>query len=340
MAKDTGTQTIVVAASEDGERVDRVLAGQSGLSRSRLKALILAGEITIDGRTIRDPAHRVNAGAAIAVRVPPPADPMPRAEQIALAVVYEDSELIVIDKPAGLVVHPAAGNWTGTLVNALIAHCGDSLSGIGGVRRPGIVHRLDKDTSGLLVVVKTDAAHRALAAQFADHGRSGPLERGYLAFVWGAPNRPKGRIEAKIARHPHARDKMAVRERGRHAVTHWEVAERYFGAGPDPVASLLACRLETGRTHQIRVHLAHIGHPLLGDGVYGPGFKTKAALLGPAARDALARLDRQALHAHMLGFEHPKTRHFLQFRSELPVELARLRDSLAKNGPQKAAGTG
>jgi 23S rRNA pseudouridine1911/1915/1917 synthase len=340
MAKDTGTQTIVVAASEDGERVDRVLAGQAGLSRSRLKALILAGEIAIDGRTIRDPAHRVNAGAAIAVRVPPPADPVPRAEEIALAVVYEDSELIVIDKPAGLVVHPAAGNWTGTLVNALIAHCGDSLSGIGGVRRPGIVHRLDKDTSGLLVVAKTDAAHRALAAQFADHSRAGPLERGYLAFVWGAPDRPKGRIEAKIARHPHARDKMAVRERGRHAVTHWEVAERYFGAGSDPVASLLACRLETGRTHQIRVHLAHIGHPLLGDGVYGPGFKTKAALLGPAARDALARLDRQALHAHMLNFEHPKTRHFLQFHSELPVELARLRDSLAKNGPQKAAGTG
>ena len=340
MAKDTGTQTIVVAAGEDGERVDRVLAGQSGLSRSRLKALILAGEIAIDGRTIRDPAHRVNAGASIAVRVPPPADPVPRAEEIALTVVYEDSELIVIDKPAGLVVHPAAGNWTGTLVNALIAHCGDSLSGVGGVRRPGIVPRLDKDTSGLLVVATTDAAHRALAAQFADHGRAGSLERGYLAFVWGAPDRPKGRIEAKIARHPHARDKMAVRERGRHAVTHWEVAERYFGAGPDPVASLLACRLETGRTHQIRVHLAHIGHPLLGDGIYGPGFKTKAALLGPAARDALARLDRQALHAHMLGFEHPKTRDFLEFHSELPVELARLRDSLANNGPQKAAGTG
>jgi len=340
MAQDTGTQTIVVAASEDGERVDRVLAGRAGLSRSRLKALILAGEIAIDGRTIRDPAHRVNAGASITVRVPPPADPVPRAEAIELAVVYEDAELIVIDKPAGLVVHPAAGNWTGTLVNALIAHCGDSLSGIGGVRRPGIVHRLDKDTSGLLVVAKTDAAHRALATQFADHGRVGPLERGYLAFVWGAPDRPKGRIEANIARHPHARDKMAVRQGGRHAVTHWEVAERYFGAGPDPVASLLACRLETGRTHQIRVHLAHIGHPLLGDSVYGPGFKTKAALLGPGARDALARLDRQALHAHMLGFEHPKTRHFLEFHSELPVELARLRDSLGKNGAQKTAGIG
>src|ERR1700687_1936385 len=252
MAKDTGTQTIVVAAGEDGERVDRVLAGQSGLSRSRLKALILAGEIAIDGRTIRDPAHRVHAGAAIAVRVPPPADPVPRAEEIALAVVYEDPELIVIDKPAGLVVHPAAGNWTGTLVNALIAHCGDSLSGIGGVRRPGIVHRLDKDTSGLLVVAKTDAAHRALAAQFADHGRTGPLERGYLAFAWSAPDRPKGVIdepmdrppsarggratlpspgsaphrprvviEKRIDRHPSARERMAVRPQGRPSVTHW-----------------------------------------------------------------------------------------------------------------------
>jgi 23S rRNA pseudouridine1911/1915/1917 synthase len=206
------------------------------------------------------------------------------------------------------------------------------------VKRPGIVHRLDKDTSGLLVVAKTDAAHRTLAAQFADHGRTGPLQRGYLAFVWGTPDRPKGRIEAPIGRHSHARDKMAVREGGRHAVTQWEVAERYPGPGRDPVASLLACRLETGRTHQIRVHLAHIGHPLLGDRVYGPGFKTKAALLGPEARDALAQLDRQALHAHMLSFEHPKTRHFLEFHSELPVELARLRDSLARNGPSKAGG--
>src|SRR5437588_10129553 len=261
MVQDVGTQTIVVAASEDGERVDRVLAGRGGLSRSRLKALILAGEIAIDGRTIRDPAHRVNAGVSIALHVPPPTDPAPGPEAIRLAIIYEDAELIVIDKPAGLVVHPAAGNWTGTLVNALIAHCGDSLSGIGGVKRPGIVHRLDKDTSGLLVVAKTDAAHRSLAAQFADHGRAGPLERGYLAFVWGSPDRPKGRIEAKIARHPHARDKMAVREGGRPAVTEWAVAERYCGVGPDPVAALLACRLETGRTHQIRVHLAAIRHP-------------------------------------------------------------------------------
>src|SRR6266700_3833637 len=227
-AKSGGTAFAASLPAGSGGKAAGFASGGRGAfpSRSRLKALILAGEIAIDGRTIRDPAHRVNAGAAITVRAPPPADPAPGPEAITLAVVYEDAELIVIDKPAGLVVHPAAGNWTGTLVNALIAHCGDSLSGIGGVKRPGIVHRLDKDTSGLLVVAKTDAAHRALAAQFADHGRTGPLERGYLAFVWGAPDRPKGRIEAPIARHPHARDKMAVREGGRHAVTRWEVAER------------------------------------------------------------------------------------------------------------------
>ena len=195
--------------------------------------------------------------------------------------MFEDDELIVIDKPAGLVVHPAAGNWTGTLVNALIAHCGESLSGVGGVKRPGIVHRLDKDTTGLMVVAKTDRAHRALSRQFADHGRTGPLRRGYLAFVWGVPDRPRGTIDKPIDRHPHARDKMAVREGGREAITHWEVLERYSGTDGAPVASLLACRLETGRTHQIRVHLASIGHPLLGDDVYGPGFKTKANQLGP-----------------------------------------------------------
>src|SRR6266498_2262382 len=222
MAKDA-TQTIVVAASEDAERLDRVLAAHAGLSRSRLKALILAGEIAIDGRTIRDPAHRVNAGASSALRMPPPADPIPRAETIELAVVYEDAELIVIDKPAGLVVHPAAGNWSGTLVNALIAHCGASLSGIGGVRRPGIVHRLDKDTSGLLVVAKTDAAHRLLAAQFADHGRTGPMQRGYMAFIWGVPNRQRGTVDAPIDRHPFAREKMAVRDSGCEAITHWEL---------------------------------------------------------------------------------------------------------------------
>jgi 23S rRNA pseudouridine1911/1915/1917 synthase len=225
-------------------------------------------------------------------------------------------------------VHPAAGNRSGTLVNALIAHCGASLSGIGGEKRPGIVHRLDKETSGLLVVAKTDRAHRALSAQFADHGRAGPLRRGYLAFVWGVPERPRGIIDKPIGRHPHAREKMAVRAGGREAVTHWEVLERYLGGNGKPVASLLACRLETGRTHQIRVHLASIGHPLLGDEVYGGGFKTKAAQLPPGAREALSALARQALHAHLLVFEHPLGGNVLEFRSELPDGLSRLHISL------------
>jgi 23S rRNA pseudouridine1911/1915/1917 synthase len=322
---------ILIAGDEAGERLDRVLAARiEELSRSRLKALILDGEVAIDGSTIRDPGYRVKSGQAIVVRVPLPAPAEPAAEQIALDIMFEDDDIIVIDKPAGLVVHPAAGNWTGTLVNALIAHCGESLSGIGGVRRPGIVHRLDKDTSGLMVVAKTDRAHRALAAQFAEHGRAdGGLKRGYFAIVWGVPERPKGTIDAPIDRHPRARDKMAVREGGRDAVTHWQVLERYAGLGGRPVASLLACRLDTGRTHQIRVHLAHIGHPLLGDSVYGPGFKTKAAQLSPPAREALDALGRQALHAYLLGFEHPTTGDSLEFRSELPAELGRLRDVLA-----------
>jgi 23S rRNA pseudouridine1911/1915/1917 synthase len=324
---------VAVEAAESGERLDRLLAARVALSRTRLKALILAGAVAVGGRTIRDPGHRVNAGDAVTVAVPPPEPAAPEGEAIALAIVHEDADLIVIDKPAGLVVHPAAGNRTGTLVNALIAHCGASLSGIGGVARPGIVHRLDKDTSGLLVVAKNDPTHQALSRQFADHGRSGPLVRGYLAFVWGVPDRPQGTIDAPIDRHPHARDKMAVRQGGREAVTHWEVLERYQGAEGRPVASLLACRLETGRTHQIRVHLAHIGHPLLGDDVYGAGFKTKAAHLGPTARESLADLGRQALHAYLLGFDHPSLGEFLEFRSELPADLARLRHELAARGP-------
>src|SRR6201981_616872 len=232
--------SVLVAPDEAGERLDRVLARHlADLSRSRLKTLIEAGTVEVDGHTIRDPSHRVNSGAAIKVDVPPPRPARPEGEAIPRQVVYEDDDMIVIDKPAGLVVHPAAGNWTGTLVNALIAHCGESLSGFGGVKRPGIVHRLDKDTSGLMVVAKTDRAHAALARQFADHGRAGPLRRGYLAFVWGAPERPRGTIDKPIARHPHSRVRMAAREGGRPAVTHWEVLERYAGADGAPVASLL-----------------------------------------------------------------------------------------------------
>jgi 23S rRNA pseudouridine1911/1915/1917 synthase len=328
------SETVVIAADEAGERLDRVLAARiEGLSRSRLKTLILNGQVTTGGRTIRDPGHRVNAADEILVAVPPAEDAKPQAEAIALNIVFEDDDIIVIDKPRGLVVHPAAGHRVGTLVNALIAHCGDSLSGIGGVRRPGIVHRLDKDTSGVMVVAKTDRAHRVLAAQFADHGRQGPLQRGYLAFVWGVPSRPKGIIDAAIERHPHARDRMAVRAGGRRAVTHWQVLERYPGDNGKPIASLLECRLETGRTHQIRVHLAHAGHPLLGDTNYGAGFKTKAAHLPLPAREALDALGRQALHAYLLAIEHPAVGKLLEFRSELPGDLRRLRHALAMASP-------
>ena len=318
-----------MTAAQKGDRLDRTLAQASDLSRSRLKNLILEGAVTVGERTIRDPGHRVNAGDAISVTIPPDAPAEPQGEDIPLAIVHEDDSLIVIDKPKGLVVHPAAGNQSGTLVNALIAHCGASLSGIGGVKRPGIVHRLDKDTTGLMVVAKTDKAHRSLSAQFADHGRSGDLEREYLAFVWGTPDRPKGSIDAPLGRHSHARDKQAIRPDGRQAVTHWELLEKYPGIDGKPVASLLACRLETGRTHQIRVHLAHLGHPLLGDDTYGPGFKTKAVHLTENGRQALQALGRQALHAHILGFQHPMTHDVVRFQSRLPDDLSDLRHSLA-----------
>jgi 23S rRNA pseudouridine1911/1915/1917 synthase len=320
---------VIVEGDEGSARLDRVLAARlSELSRSRLKALILAGKVTVQNAPVSDPAYHVTPGDTIAIDVPEPSPPEPSGENIALEIVYEDDDIIVIDKPKGLVVHPAAGHETGTLVNALIAHCGASLSGIGGVRRPGIVHRLDKDTTGLLVVAKNDAAHQSLSAQFADHGRSGAMRRGYLAFVWGVPNRQRGTVNAPIDRHPRAREKMAVREGGREAVTHWEMVEGFNGRGGKPVAALLACQLETGRTHQIRLHLAHIGHPLMGDSVYGAHFKTKASHLGAQSQTALAALGRQALHAYLLALEHPKTGVILEWISDLPEDLTYLRNSL------------
>ena len=325
---------VTVAGDEGSSRLDRVLAVRlPELSRSRLKALILAGQVSIinvalKNAPIRDPAYHVAAGDTITIDVPPAVAAEPAGEDIALDIVYEDDDIIVLDKPRGLVVHPAAGHETGTLVNALIAHCGSSLSGIGGVRRPGIVHRLDKDTTGLMVVAKNDRAHQSLTEQFADHGRTGAMRRGYMAFVWGVPNRLRGTVDAPIDRHPHAREKMAVREGGREAVTHWEAQETFSGRSGKPIAALLACQLETGRTHQIRVHLAHIGHPLMGDSVYGPHFKTKASHLGPRSQAVLAALDRQALHAYLLTLEHPRTGAILEWISDLPADLAALRNSL------------
>lgn len=321
--------SLTVTETEGGTRIDRLLAARlAPLSRTRIQRLVAEGQVLNGARVVGDAAERVNAGDAITVTLPPPEPAEPEPEDIPLSVAYEDDALIVIDKPAGLVVHPAPGNWSGTLVNALLHHCGASLSGIGGVRRPGIVHRLDKDTSGLLVVAKTDVAHQSLAAQFADHGRTGALERAYLAFVWGVPGH-RGTVDAPIDRHPGSRVKMAVRQSGREAITHWNLVETFADANGTPLASLVECQLETGRTHQIRVHMAHLGHPLLGDEVYGLGFRTKLSKLSPDARAALESLGRQALHAARLGFEHPVTGEVLSFESDLPPELERLRATLS-----------
>jgi len=314
-----------VSDAEAGSRLDKLLAQRvADLSRARIQSLIRAGHVSGGGATIGDGSYRVKPGETFTITLPEPEPAIPAAEEIPLAVVYEDDDVIVIDKPAHLVVHPGAGHSGGTLVNALIAHCGDSLSGIGGVKRPGIVHRLDKGTSGLLVVAKNDAAHRALSAQFASHGADGKLQRAYLALVWGRPLRPRGAISARLARSTANRTKIAVTrgEGGRHAVTHYDVIETMeTQAGP---VSLLRLELETGRTHQIRVHLAHIGHPVLGDETYASGFKAKAGKLGTSAQAALEALQRQALHAAELGFEHPATGAQLSFSSPLPEDLETL----------------
>ncbi len=325
---DNATESVTITASETGERVDRVLAAHlATLSRSRLKALILAGQVKIAARTIRDPATAVKSGDVVTVTLPPPEPAAPKGETIPLNIVYEDDSIIVIDKPKGLVVHPAAGHASGTLVNALIAHCGASLSGIGGVKRPGIVHRLDKDTTGLMVVAKTDKAHRALSRQFAEKG--GRASQARLSRIrLGRAGAPERHIDVPLGRHPHARDRQAVRDDGRAAVTHWQVLEQFPGSDGKPVAALLACTLETGRTHQIRVHLAHAGHPILGDATYATGFRTKSSRLAPEARSALEALGRQALHAYLLAIEHPETGDLLEFQSELPGDLRRLRHAL------------
>ncbi len=335
------TVTLVVGAEDAGLRLDRFLSGRlTSLSRARLQALIRAGHVSGVRGTIWDGDFRVKPGDRLTVSLPPPAEAGALPEAIPLTVVYEDQDLIVIDKPAGLVVHPAAGHAKGTLVNALIAHCGATLSGIGGALRPGIVHRLDRDTSGLLVVAKTDAAHRGLAAQFAAHGADGRLERSYLALCWGVPVPSRGRIEGRIGRSTTNRRKMAVvsGQAGRAAVTRYQVVRSFPSGGAEAIASLLRLQLETGRTHQIRVHLAHIGHPLLGDPLYGAGFRSRARKLPNAAAEALAQLGRQALHAAALGFEHPLTGRKLRFESSLPRDMAALTERLNETFSPQAPG--
>ncbi|MDZ4841317.1 MAG: pseudouridine synthase [Hyphomicrobium aestuarii] len=398
-------RSFTVEPARNGERIDRYLASVvPELSRSRVQGLIVAGQTTINGTDVRDAGQKLKAGDLITVLVPPPEAAAPAGEAIPLTVVYEDDAVIVINKPAGLVVHPSAGHGGGTLVNALIAHCGDSLSGIGGVKRPGIVHRLDKDTTGLIVVAKSDAAHAGLARQFAAHGRDGKLEREYVAIVWGALPAVMGTIDAPLARNTTNRTRMQVVPKGsrsrigkggawiedvddefgegpaadgdddgdtgdlsagdtsggdasrlgrarapREAITHWRIEElfsrealrdapRDHGRGAVrpvvPLASLVRVSLETGRTHQIRVHMAHIGHPVLGDPVYGAGFKSSERRLDGAQVAALTNLGRQALHAAVLGFEHPISREPMRFESPMPPDMAELADCLRGARPK------
>ncbi|HYE00706.1 MAG TPA: RluA family pseudouridine synthase [Alphaproteobacteria bacterium] len=310
----------VVTLAEGAARLDKALAAAlPALSRSRLQALIAAGHVRSGGRTITDASGRVKPGETFEVALPPPELAAPRPQPMDLAIVYEDAALLVVDKPAGLVVHPAAGNPDGTLVNGLLAHCGASLSGIGGVARPGIVHRLDKDTSGLMVVAKSDAAHHGLAAQFADR----TLSRTYQAVVWGLPNPTAGEVDAPIGRDPRDRQRMAVVARGgKHAVTRYRTLQRAGGR-----ACLVECRLLTGRTHQIRVHLGHIGHPLVGDPLYGRR-RIPGGIKDDPAATAVAAFPRQALHAVALTFRHPLTGETLQFASPLPQDITDLLSNL------------
>jgi 23S rRNA pseudouridine1911/1915/1917 synthase len=310
-----------VAPGQGGQRLDRFLADAlPDLSRSRIKALILDRHVTRDGAGALDPSQKVKPGERFRVTVPPAAPAKPVAQAMPLEILFEDAHLIVIVKPAGLTVHPAPGNPDKTLVNALIAHCGASLSGIGGVARPGIVHRLDKDTSGVMIVAKTDAAHAALTAQF----QSRSIERAYQALVWGAPRPAAGRIEGAIGRSTRDRKKMAVvRRGGKAAATRYRLLKNFAG-----VASLVECRLETGRTHQIRVHLAHIGHPLVGDPAYGRARHRTAPEFPASVRKIVDEFKRQALHAAVLGFDHPAGGRRLRFEAPIPADFANLLKSL------------
>lgn len=317
----------VVDAELAGGRLDAVLAkAHDVLSRSRLKDLILNGAVAINGATVSEPKYRVVAGETITLLAPPPEDADPLPQDIPLDILYEDDQLIVINKPVGMVVHPAPGSYDGTLVNALLFHCGNSLQGIGGVKRPGIVHRLDRDTSGVMVAAKTEKAHKHLSDQFADHGRTGPLHRAYIAFVWGSTETAKGTISAPLGRDQNNRLKQAVRKDGREAITHYMVEARFGDVGWD--ITRVQCQLETGRTHQIRVHMAHIGHPLVADTVYASGFATKINKLPPQVAAPIQALGRQALHAAELGFEHPVTKEEMFFEAPLPPDLEALEEAL------------
>ncbi len=322
MTSDTAQQlTTIAGETASGDRLDRFLAAtltaDEPLSRTRVKALILEGAVTEDGTVTTDPSQSVREGATYVLRLPPVRDAKPMAQDIPLDILYEDSDLIVLNKPAGMVVHPGPGQPDGTLVNALISHCGDGLTGIGGEMRPGIVHRLDKDTSGVMLAAKSQRAHTRLTEMFAAHD----LERCYTAILWGMPGENDGRIEAPLGRSTRDRKKQAVVENGRFAATNWRMIRRL-----PPFASLVECRLETGRTHQIRVHMAHLGHGVIGDPVYGRPMRSGQMPDAPA-RDCLTeirRFGRQALHAARLALAHPVTGAALAFETPLPADMGAL----------------
>lgn len=310
-------ETITVAEENQGERLDAFLAAtQAELTRSAVQRLIEQGMVRVDGKEVKS-SHKLSAGETVTLAIPPPEPSAAAPEDMNLNIVFEDADVIVINKPAGLTVHPGAGISSGTLVNGLLGHCSD-LSGIGGEIRPGIVHRIDKDTTGILVVAKNDAAHQGLSAQFSQH----TVKRVYYALVFGSPKTDKGRIEGEIGRHPVDRKKMSGSARhGRHAVTHWKVLARYSGV------TLLKLRLETGRTHQIRVHLSEAKHPLLGDSVYG-GDARLGNIKDVKLRSLIKELGRQALHAKTLGFIHPSSGEYVEFDSDLPEDMQRIIDYL------------
>ncbi|HYS44685.1 MAG TPA: RluA family pseudouridine synthase [Geobacteraceae bacterium] len=313
-------------ADVEPERLDSFVARSLGqVTRSTVQKLIEEGLVTVDG-AIQKASLKLKGGELIAVRIPPPKAAEAVAEEIPVEILYEDGDLVVVNKPAGMVVHPGAGTSSGTLVNALLAHCRD-LSGIGGTLRPGIVHRIDKDTSGVLVVAKNDRAHQSLAGQFKEH----TTKRVYLALVFGSPKADKGKIESVIGRHPVDRKRMSGKSsRGKHAVTHWLVLGRYKGI------TLVRLKLETGRTHQIRVHLSEAGHPLVGDRVYG-GSGRLAGITDPKLKMLIRALDRQALHAKTLGFIHPTTGSYLEFDTELPEDMARIIEYLEERADNKSS---
>jgi len=317
---------LCVPADKTGVRLDRFLTDSvaqqiDGLSRNRIQGLLAGGSVNLEGVHVLEAKKKVTEGEVYTITIPPPEPAIPEPQDIPLDIVYEDDDVIVIIKPVGMVVHPAPGNPDQTLVNAMLAHCGDSLSGIGGVARPGIVHRLDKDTSGLMVVAKNEIAHNSLSEQFAAHS----VERAYVALVWGVPSPMQGRIESTIGRSPKNRKKMAVVERGgKNAVTNYQVLQA-FGT----TAALVECRLETGRTHQIRVHMATQGNPIMGDQLYGSGERWSRGA-SDAVKQVLKNHKYQALHAYKLGFSHPKTGRSQLFESNYPLNINELISSLKK----------